>query len=135
MFKNFFFLGLITAFASTFLCVAYTEMYYSLIVDFSEANGILLLFAYSLLASMVACLVAFAIQKAIKNQKFAEVLFNLLFAGASVVGVFVVLAAKDPDFQTENAQLFAEFYKGFLMPMLFFPFLTWFTLKPLIIRS
>lgn len=135
MFKKFFLLGLISALASTLVCIGYTQVYYEKIVDFSEANGILLLFSYSLLAAMIACVLAFSIHSIIKHQKIADVLFNLLFAIASVTGVFVVLAAKDPDFQTENAQLFAEFYKGFLMPMLFFPFLTWFTLKPLIIKS
>jgi hypothetical protein len=37
---------------------------------------------------------------------------------------------KEPVFKKEDTLLFVDFYKGFLMPILFFPLLSWFTFKP-----
>lgn len=135
MFKNFFILGVISAIAATVACYVYTSMYYSIIVDFSEANGMVVLASYCLLVGMSACVLNVISRKILKNQTIADFVFNVLFALASIGFVFIVLDAKDPNFQSEDAQLFEEFYKGFLMPMLFFPFLTWFTFKPLIIKK
>jgi hypothetical protein len=45
-----------------------------------------------------------------------------------------VLKSNDPTFKNEDAELMKDFFKGFLMPMLFFPALSWFTFKPLIIK-
>lgn len=135
MFKNFFILGIVSAIASTIACFAYTTMYYSLIVDFSEANGIVMLASGSLLVAMIAAVLNFVSRIVLKKASIADFAFNLIFSLVSIMMVFVLLSAKDPDFKSENAQLFAEFYKGFVMPMLFFPVLTWFTFKPLIIKS
>ena len=135
MFKNFFILGIVSAVATTIACFGYTTMYYSLIVDFSEANGIVMLASWSLLVAMIAVVLNFVCRLILKKSTIADFAFNLLFSLVSIVMVFVLLSAKDPDFKTENAQLFAEFYKGFVMPMLFFPVLTWFTFKPLIVKS
>ena len=67
----------------------------------------------------------------LKQGILADLLSGLLFSAATVALVFYVLKMQDPVFKTEDAQLFVDFYKGFLMPMLFFPLLAWFTLKPL----
>lgn len=135
MFKNFFILGIVSAIASTIACFAYTSLYYSKIVDFSEANGIVMLASGCFLVAMIAVVLNVVSRIVLKKVALADFAFNLIFSLVSIAFVFIVLGANDPDFKTENAQLFAEFYKGFVMPMLFFPILTWFTFKPLIIKS
>lgn len=134
MFKNFFILGLVSAIATSIACFVYTYMYYSILVDFSEANGMIMLSAFSFLVAMIASFLNFFSRKLFRKTTVADFIFNLVFSLVSILMVFVVLDMKDPNFQTENAKLFAEFYKGFLMPMLFFPILTWFTFKPLIVK-
>ena len=67
----------------------------------------------------------------LKQGILADLLSGLLFSSATIALVFYVLKMQDPVFKTEDAQLFVDFYKGSLMPMLFFPLLAWFTLKPL----
>jgi hypothetical protein len=37
----------------------------------------------------------------------------------------------DPKFKNEDAQLFIDYFKGFIMPLIFFPVLSYFTIKPL----
>jgi hypothetical protein len=67
----------------------------------------------------------------LKRGILADLLSGLLFSAASVALVFYVLKMQDPVFKNPDAQLSVDYYKGFLMPMLFFPLLAWFTLKPL----
>ncbi len=135
MFKNFFLLGLVSAVFSTIACFAYTTTYYSMIVDFSEAQSMMMLASASLLVAMVAAVLNFASRQVLKKTVIADFAFNMLFSLVSIAMVFVLLGMKDHDFQSEDAKLFAEFHKGFVTPMLFFPFLAWFTFKPLIVKS
>lgn len=135
MFKKFFFLALFSSVASIVACLIYSGIYANLIVDFSEGISTLKMISNNLVVSMSACFIAFAIHSVVKNKGLAEFLFNALFSLVAIVFVFAVLNADDPKFKSENAILFAEFYKGYLMAMLFFPVLTWFTFKPLFIKS
>jgi len=59
---------------------------------------------------------------------------SLLLSLASIGAVFYVLGAEDPIFKNEDVSIMADYFKGFIMPMLFFPALTWFTFKPLIVK-
>ena len=123
--------GLLAAFA----CFLYATFYYTL-VDFSEGLSKYIIFiaffkncwlAATLMSIIYYSLKGFLLKRGI----LADLLSGLLFSAASVALVFYVLKMQDPVFKTEDAQLFVDFYKGFLMPMLFFPLLAWFTLKPL----
>lgn len=134
-FKNIFFLGFSAGILATVACVVYTKGYYSMLADFSEVMGIVKLISNCMLATMVACIVFFGINFMIKNTAVAEFIFNLLVTMASVATVFVVLKSNDPEFKSEDAMIMVDYYKGFVMPMLFFPALAWFTLKPLFIRK
>lgn len=134
MFRQLFFLGIFSAAASSLACYFYTKMYYSLLVDFSEAASFTQLSINCIIVAMIAVLGNMLFRKLIKNVAISDFIFNLIFSLLSIGSVFYVLNANDPNFTSEDAQLFAEFYKGFVMPMLFFPLLTWFTLKPLFVR-
>ena len=134
MFKNIFFLGISSGILATIACLVYTNGYFSIIVDFSEAAGFVNLLSYCIAASMVASFLFFIIRKLIKKSNIAESLFNLLFTLASLASVFYMLDANDPEFKNEDAALMVDYYKGFVMPMLFFPALGWMILKPLFIK-
>lgn len=110
-------------------------MYASILVDFTEATGLIKVLSYSLLCAMSACFLFVGLNKLIKKQFIAEFIFNLLVTLASIIAVFLLLKSNDPEFKNEDAQLMVDYYKGFVMPMLFFPALAWFTLKPLFVRK
>lgn len=124
-----------TALLSALACFLYATFYYTL-VDFSEGSSkvvIFIAFFKNCLLSAIIMSVIYYLLKGVLLKKgiLADLLSGLLFSAASVALVFYVLKMPDPVFKTEDAQLFVDFYKGFLMPMLFFPILAWFTLKPL----
>ena len=123
--------GLLAALA----CFFYATFYYTL-VDFSEGLSkvvIFITFFKNCFLSAIIMSVIYYLLKGflLKQGILADLLSGLLFSAATVALVFYVLKMQDPVFKTEDAQLFVDFYKGFLMPMLFFPLLAWFTLKPL----
>ena len=125
-----------TALLSAMACFLYATFYYTF-VDFSEGLSkvvIFITFFKNCLLSAIIMSVIYYLLKGflLKRGILADLLSGLLFSSATVALVFYVLKMQDPVFKTEDAQLFVDFYKGFLMPMLFFPLLAWFTLKPLL---
>ena len=136
MFKKVFFLGLSAGILATVACLVYSKMYYSILVDFSEAAGIVKLLSNCMLATMVGCFVYFGLSKMFKKAHIAEFLFNLLITLATIGLVFYILKSDDPTFKEDSdAALMSDYYKTFLMPMLFFPALAWVTLKPLFVKA
>jgi hypothetical protein len=134
MFARIFSLGIISSLFATFVSVVYTSFYTNVIVDFSEVASVIKILAYNVMIGTFASILFFGISKIITNKSIATFLFNLLLSGVSIALVFYVLKSNDPTFKNEDAELMKDFFKGFLMPMLFFPALSWFTFKPLIIK-
>ena len=135
MFKNIFLTGLVSAVLSITACLIYSTGYFSIIVDFSEGATFVKIASYCLLAAMSASFVYFGISKIFKKGNIAEFVFNLIFALVSLLSVFNVLNSLDPEFVNEDAMLMIDYYKGFIMPMLFFPALGWMIAKPLFHKS
>jgi hypothetical protein len=75
--------------------------------------------------------VNYGANRLVKNVRTGDFLFNLVLSGVSFAAVFMVLKMEDPIFKNEDAQLMIDYYKGFFMPLLFFPALSWMTMKPL----
>ena len=134
MFARIFSLGIISSLFATAVSVVYTSFYTNVIVDFSEVASVVKILAYNVMIGTFASILFFGISKIITNKYIATFLFNLLLSGVSIALVFYVLKSNDPTFKNEDAELMKDFFKGFLMPMLFFPALSWFTFKPLIIK-
>ncbi|MEN9977780.1 MAG: hypothetical protein RLZZ493_799 [Bacteroidota bacterium] len=134
MFARIFSLGIISSLFATVVSVVYTSFYTNVIVDFSEVASVVKILAYNVMIGTFASILFFGISKIITNKSIATFLFNLLLSGVSIALVFYVLKSNDPTFKNEDAELMKDFFKGFLMPMLFFPALSWFTFKPLIIK-
>ena len=128
--------SLSTALLAAFACYFYATFYFGLIVDFSEGLSMWIVFIVFFkncffaagIMSMIHYLLKWILHK---KEILADLLSGLFFSIATIASVFYVLKMKDPVFKTPDAQLFVDFYKGFLMPILFFPLLAWFTLKPL----
>lgn len=134
MFKQFFILGLVSAIGASLAGFVYSSFYYSEMADFSEAMSLIRIISFAVMICFGACIINFGIRRGIKKENVADFVFNALFALATIAMIFIVLKAQDPVFQNEDAQIMAEYYKGFVMPMLFFPVLSWFTFKPLFLK-
>lgn len=130
--------------ASALACLVslmYTNFYYGRLIkdfgiaDFSEVVNMGSIIKYDFVAILTGGILFFALSKAIKNSAISTFIFNFLVSMICVALVFGVLKMNDPEFKNEDAQLFVDYYKGFLMPLIFIPALSWFTLKPLFIQS
>lgn len=134
MFKQFFILGLISAVGASLAGFVYSSFYYSQMADFSEAMSLVRIISFAVMICIGACILNFGTRKVIKKAHVADFTFNTLFSLVTIAMIFIVLKAQDPEFVNEDAQIMVEYYKGFVMPMLFFPLLSWFTFKPLLIK-
>lgn len=130
--------------ASTLACLVsllYTNFYYGKLIkdfgiaDFSESVNMGSIIKYDFFSIFIGGILFFLLSKSIKNSAISTFIFNFLVSMICIVLVFYVLKMNDPEFKNEDAQLFIDYYKGFLMPLLFIPALSWFTLKPLFINN
>jgi hypothetical protein len=133
MFKKIFLLAIVSGLMASLVSIVYVSGYKTL-VDFSEIASYVNIFSYNFLFAMIACFLFFGISSVLKNKSIATFLFNAILSMLSIGLVFYVLKTEDPTFKNEDAELMKDFFKGFLMPMLFFPALSWFTFKPLFIK-
>ena len=120
---------------SAIVCYCYAAFYFNLIVDFSEGASMWSLIGrFFVLSGLLTLPISICYQLVIhffpKKNRLGEFLLGLIFSGLTIGLVFYVLKMKEPVFKKEDTLLFVDFYKGFLMPMLFFPLLSWFTFKP-----
>ena len=120
---------------SAIVCYCYAAFYFNLIVDFSEGASMWSLIGrFFVLSGLLTLPISICYQLVIhffpKKNRLGEFLLGLIFSGLTIGLVFYVLKMKEPVFKKEDSLLFVDFYKGFLMPMLFFPLLSWFTFKP-----
>jgi hypothetical protein len=135
MFKSYFIHGLLTSVLSTVFGAAYMQFYYKEIADFSEAASLTALISGNILFGMTACFVAFALQMVIQKRERSEFVFNLLCAAFVIALILYILKMDDPTFKNEDASILSCYYKGFLLPLIFFPILSWFALQPILIKK
>lgn len=136
MFKQFFILGLISSIASSVAGFVYLYIYNNIIqIDFSEAFNLTTIVSDSALICFVAAVINFALRKMMKKHHIADFILNTLLALLAIGLVFLTLKSEDPVFQNEDTQIMVDYYKGFVMPTLFFPALAYFMFKPLVIRN
>jgi H+/Cl- antiporter ClcA len=128
---------ILSAFVSILISQLYVSFYYGKLIqdfsiaDFSEAVSFSTIAIYNLIFTMFFILTTFILQRLTKNQRLTDFISNVLFLMISVALVFVVLKMDDPKFKNEDTQLFIDYFKGFVMPLIFFPVLSYFTIKPL----
>lgn len=129
MFKRSFLLGLVAGLLAGVASLVYQKVYASSLgTDFAGIVKPVSILTASLFMGLLAALLYWALTKWIGNK--GEVVFNFLLVILSFAGILFPFAAQLP-LDIEMPELFP----GLVVPMLFFPALAWFTLKPLFIRS
>lgn len=119
--------GLIAGLASYIYGSVFQE---ALLVDYSEVINPLAIFLSCIVGTVLATL-GYALLKRI-FPKAGESIFGILFALISFMSIIGVFAAKLPDSDDES---FYYLIYGFAIPMHFFPFMIWFSLKPIFLAK
>lgn len=130
MIKSLIIRGVLTGLLSTVIGFIYTTIYYDMIVDFSEVVNIYYLLSNYFTLGMGFSLIGILLSFISKNNKILEFIFNIIISLSAFAIVLIVLKMNEPVFKNEETNLFIDYYKGFIMPLIFFPALTWFSLQP-----
>ena len=102
----------------------------AMLVDYSAVVPTIAMFISSLIGTVLAT-AGFAGLMRI-TPRFGEFIFGFLFAMISFLSIAGVFAAQLPDSDDES---FYYLIYGFAIPMHFFPFVVWYTLKPLFVKA
>jgi hypothetical protein len=134
MFKRFFFLALISGLFSSLVSWIYSSIYKSIIADFTEVSGYWHLLCFSLMITLGISILGAGIYALLKNKAVAAFTSNFILSGFSVALVFYVFTMNDPEFKNEDSRAMIDYFKGYLIPFVFIPALSWMSFKPLFIK-
>jgi hypothetical protein len=101
-----------------------------LLEDYSKEVPTKAIFISCLIGTILATLGHWLFTKFI--PKFGELIFGILFAGLTTASLIGVLGFV---FKGETTEEHQYIFYSFAMPMHFFPFLAWYSLKPLFERK
>lgn len=139
MFKKIFLNGLVATIFGTVISLAYFMIfkYSPLQLDFTEKASFVNLLTFNMFIGMAACVLYFILHSIIKKESIVSFVSGLLLSGAaiSIALLFMFKVDKDLIFKDENAELYKDFYYFIYAIVTFFPILSWFTFKPLFIKS
>lgn len=122
-------LGLSTGIFSFVACIVYDRIYFfALEANFSKLVNAASLAGINLLAGMFAALGYWTMKKWFRNK--TDIIFNLCFTILSFAAIIVPISINLP-LDIQNPELFP----GLTIPMLFFPAIAWYTLKPFFIKE
>lgn len=134
MFKRFFFLALASGLFSSLISWIYSSIYKSIIADFTEVSGYWHLLCFSLMITLGISILGAGIYALFKNKAVASFASNFILSGFSVALVFYVFTMNDPEFKNEDSMAMIDYFKGYLIPFVFIPALSWMSFKPLFIK-
>jgi hypothetical protein len=125
MYKKIFYHAIVASVLSALAAMIYYRIYYfATLADFSKIINYKSIFGLSIIVCMVASFVYYGLNKWL-NKK-ADIVFNFLFSILSFAAVMYPISLSLPlDIQ------FPELFPGLAVPMVFFPAMAWFTVKPL----
>ena len=135
MFKRFFFLGAVSGVFASLIAWIYSSMYKSMIADFTEVTGFWHLLCFSLMITLGTSIIGAAIYAILKNKSLAAFICNVILSGISVSLVFYVFLMDDPEFKSEDSMAMIDYFKGYMIPFVFIPALSWMSFKPLFINN
>ncbi|HEV9038716.1 MAG TPA: hypothetical protein VGQ51_18895 [Puia sp.] len=122
-------LGIVSGVLAGIAGILYARVYYKINeADFSAVVSSMKIIAASLVAGILAGIGYTVLDRLLKKK--GEIVFNFLFTILSFASLLVPIAYKLP-LNLETPDLFP----GMVIPMHFFPALSWYTLKPLFIRK
>lgn len=119
--------GLLSGLAAYLYGMVFQE---ALLVDYSAVVPTAAMFISSLIGTVLAT-AGFAGLIRI-TPKYGEIIFGFLFALVSFMSIAGVFAAQLPDSDDES---FYYLIYGYAIPMHFFPFVAWYTFKPIFIKN
>lgn len=134
MFKRFFFLALTAGLFSSIISWAYSSIYKNMIADFTEVSGYWHLLCFSLMITLGVSILGAGIYALLKNKALASFVCNFILSGFSISLVFYVFTMNDPEFKNEDSMAMIDYFKGYLIPLVFIPALSWMSFKPLLIK-
>lgn len=134
MFKRFFFLGLVSGLFASLIAWIYSSIYKSMIVDFTEVTGFWHLLCFSLMITIGISIIGAGIYTILKNKSVASFICNFILSGFSIALVFYVFVMDDPEFKNEDTIAMIDYFKGYMIPFVFMPALSWMSFKPLFIK-
>jgi len=125
MFKTTFVHGLIAAVLASVAAFIYNHIYFfATEVDFSKIINTGSIIGFSVLICITATFIYYALVKWLRKK--GEIIFGFLFSVVSFASVMIPISVSLP-LDIKNPELFP----GLAVPMIFFPAIAWFTLKPL----
>ena len=129
MFNRSLLLGIISGVLAGIAGIIYARIYYKINeADFSVVVSSIRILSASLFGGVLAAMGYTLLSRWLKNR--GEIVFNFLFTLMSFASMLLPIAYKLP-LNLETPDLFP----GMVIPMHFFPALSWYTLKPLFIRN
>lgn len=124
MFKKIFFHGLTAGILASVAGIIYNRFYYfATEIDFSAVLNKTTIISLNVAIGMVACVINWVLTKWSKRK--GEIIFNILFTLISFAMVIIPISLSLP-LKIKSPELFP----GLAVPMIFFPALAWFTIRP-----
>jgi hypothetical protein len=125
MFKRIFFWGILAGILAAIAAIIYNRIYFfATETDFSRILNFKSILGLNVGVCLVACFLYWALLYLLKKN--GEIVFNFLFSILSFALVIVPISISLP-LDIKNPELFP----GLAVPMVFFPALSWYTLRPL----
>jgi len=125
MFKRIFLLGIVSGFLAAIAGIIYNRIYFfATETNFSRVLNTGSIIGANVAICLVACFIYWALISWLKNK--GEIVFNFLFSIISFATVILPISISLP-LEIKNPELFP----GLAVPMLFFPPLAWYTVRPL----
>jgi hypothetical protein len=129
MFKRIFFHGLLAAALAAIAAIIYNRIYFfATEVDFSKVLGTPMIIGISVIICLLAAFLYWALLGWLRNK--GEIVFNFLFSIISFACVIIPISITLP----LNVE-FPELFPGLAVPMIFFPAIAWYTVKPLFVSQ
>ncbi len=124
MFRTKFLHGLLASILSSIAAIIYERIYFfANEVDFSKVLGIPRVIGLNVLVCMIAVFLNYGLSRLFKSR--SEIVFNFIFSVLSFTSVIIPISITLP----LNVQ-YPELFPGLAVPMVFFPVIAWYTIKP-----
>jgi len=125
MFKRIFYQGIVAGILAAIAGIIYNRIYFfATETDFSSVLNTLSIISLNIAICLIASVIYWVIIIWLKSK--GEIVFNFLFSIISFAMVIIPISISLP-LKIKNPELFP----GLSVPMIFFPALAWYTVKPL----
>jgi len=129
MFRKIFFHGIVAAILASVAAIIYNRIYFfATEVDFSSVLNTASLVGLNAIVCLLAAFLFWILQALLKRK--GEIVFNFVFSIVSFACVIIPISLTLPlDVQ------FPELFPGLAVPMIFFPAVAWYTIRPLFVKE